>query len=96
MIMEVCGTPDPETLSLITNEYAMKYVSEMPVKKKIPISSIIKYPNALALDLLEKMLELNPHRRITAELALQHPYLAEFHDPTDEPTFKGTLDFSFE
>ena len=31
------------------------------------------------------MLELDAERRITAEQALAHPYLAQYADPTDEP-----------
>lgn len=56
------------------------------------------FPNlpADALDLLDKMLDMNPIRRITAEQALQHPFLESMHDPDDEPVFTGTLDFSFE
>ena len=39
----------------------------------------------LAIDLLEKMLELDSDKRISAEQALAHPYLAQYADPTDEP-----------
>merc|ERR1719206_548161 len=39
-----------------------------------------------AIDLLEKMLEVDADKRIRAEQTLSHPYLAEYADPTDEPT----------
>lgn len=35
--------------------------------------------------MLNKLLIFNPHRRITVDDALQHPYLAQYYDPTDEP-----------
>jgi serine/threonine protein kinase len=31
------------------------------------------------------MLQLDPNERITCEQALEHPYLATFHDSDDEP-----------
>ena len=37
-----------------------------------------------ALDLLDKMLAFNPHKRITVEDALAHPYLEQYYDPSDE------------
>ena len=52
--------------------------------------------NPLALDLLDKMLDLNPRRRIKVDEALAHPFLESMHDPEDEPSFEGTIDFSFE
>lgn len=44
------------------------------------------FPNAdpKALDLLDKMLTFNPHKRIAVEQALAHPYLEQYYDPADE------------
>lgn len=48
-----------------------------------------------AVDLLEGMLDLDPEKRIDVESSLKHPYLAQYHDPLDEPT-AGPFDNSFE
>lgn len=48
-----------------------------------------------AVDLLEKMLDLDPASRIDVETAISHPYLDQYHDPADEPTAKP-FDHSFE
>jgi serine/threonine protein kinase len=90
------GTPDPETRKLISNEYALKYVESLPEKAKVPLKELIPDAPAEALDLLDRMLDLNPNTRITINEALEHPFLASLHDEEDEPTFKGTCDFSFE
>ena len=42
-----------------------------------------------AIDLIDKMLQLDPENRITCESALEHPYLRAYHDPEDEP--EGSL-----
>ena len=38
-----------------------------------------------AIDLLEKTLDMDADKRITAEQALAHQYLSVYSDPQDEP-----------
>jgi len=52
--------------------------------------------NQLALDLLDKMLEFNPTKRVSVEEALKHPYLARLHHPASETVCKAAFDFEFE
>eukprot|EP00850_Spirogloea_muscicola_P004411 SM000019S04955 [mRNA] locus=s19:207086:209990:+ [translate_table: standard] len=39
----------------------------------------------LAIDFAERLLDINPTKRMTAVQALSHPYLANLRDPSDEP-----------
>jgi serine/threonine protein kinase len=48
----------------------------------------------VAVDLLEKMLNIDPEKRITTTEALTHPYVSNYSDPDDEPVFEKTLDWS--
>ena len=53
------------------------------------------FPNASgpALDLLDRLLQFIPLKRLNAEQALSHPYMAELHDPEDE--LKCEVEFEF-
>uniref|UniRef100_A0A146LVE3 mitogen-activated protein kinase n=1 Tax=Lygus hesperus TaxID=30085 RepID=A0A146LVE3_LYGHE len=95
LIMEVLGTPSAEFMQRISSESARMYIQSLPVLKKRNFSDVFKGANPSAIDLLEKMLELDPGKRITAEQALAHPYLAQYADPSDEPSSQP-YDESFE
>ena len=71
-------------------------MQSLPFKPKIPWDRL--YPNAhpQALDLLEKMLTFNPHKRIQVEDALAHPYLDQYYDPQDEPVAQEPFKFEME
>ena len=51
---------------------------------------------ALALDLLKGLLTFNPDSRITVEEALRHPFLEQYHDPSDEPKAERPFDIDME
>ena len=40
----------------------------------------------MLLIFLSCLLHFNPEKRLTAEQALSHPYVAKFHNPDEEPT----------
>ncbi|XP_029051198.1 mitogen-activated protein kinase p38b-like isoform X2 [Osmia bicornis bicornis] len=84
-VLVLCGTPTEETLSKITSQEARNYIQSLPPLKKKNFKDVFRGANPLAIDLLELMLELDAEKRITAEQALAHPYLAQYADPTDEP-----------
>lgn len=63
---------------------------------KVPFQQLFPRANPDALDLLDRMLAFDPSSRIGVEEALEHRYLAIWHDSSDEPSCPTTFDFSFE
>ena len=81
------------------NSDKLDIVEDLNDKSKIQtFDQLFAKHNPAATDLLKKMLVVDPAQRITVKEALQHPFLAEFHDPDDEPeTDKlDAYDFDFE
>lgn len=95
LILGVLGTPNPETMARIGSSRAQEYIRKLPKMPKVPFTRLYPHATPLALDLLEKMLEFDPAKRITTEQCLAHPYLSHYHDPSDEPG-AGLFDFGFE
>lgn len=85
LILEVLGTPMGDDCFFIKSKRAREYIRSLPFCKKIPFRRIFPQADPLGIDLLERLLTFDPSKRITAEEALKHPYLATYHDPSDEP-----------
>lgn len=47
----------------------------------------------MLIDLVGKLLQFNPTKRLSAVEAIQHPYLADFANTKDETDFKGKIKF---
>lgn len=74
------------TLLKVHLDQAQDYIRSLPIKPRVPFSTLFPYANPLATDLLSQMLCFDPAKRISCEQALNHPYLQVWHDPADEPT----------
>jgi len=88
-IMELAGTPDQEFMSKIVSDDARTFIREKiqtSVRQDFGFFFRQFTSDENAIDLLDKMLVLDPDRRISATDALAHPYLADYHDLNDEPT----------
>jgi len=83
-IIEISGRPSKEDIDSIQSEFAPQMLENLPEPNERGLESM--YPNADpdAVDLLKKLLMFNPTRRITVEESLEHPYVAQFHNPEEE------------
>lgn len=94
-IMNLCGTPSDDLLDKINSDSARSFIQSLPKVPRRDFVHVFVGANPKAVQLLEKMLVLDTSERLTAEQALQHPYLEKFHDPEDEPVAEP-IDQSFE
>ncbi|XP_076610801.1 mitogen-activated protein kinase 15 [Chaetodon auriga] len=85
-IMSAIPHPSPEDILAIKSEYGSSVIQRMLLKPQVPLEDLLQ-PSVPpdALDLLRGLLVFNPDKRLTAEQALQHPYVARFHSPAKEP-----------
>ncbi|XP_006818890.1 uncharacterized protein LOC100376580 [Saccoglossus kowalevskii] len=97
LITDILGQPPDCVLDMITSDQVKNYFRRK-YRNKLPLPWKLKIPKANndALDLLTKMTMFDPKLRITAEEALKHPYLSEYHSPDSEPICFPKFDFSFE
>ncbi|XP_076060196.1 mitogen-activated protein kinase rl isoform X2 [Oratosquilla oratoria] len=95
-ILGVLGSPSQEDLNCIINEKARSYLQSLPLKPKVPWTKLYPTADLKALDLLDKMLTFNPHKRIVVEDALAHAYLEQYYDPADEPVAEEPFKFEME
>lgn len=96
LLTELLGTPTESDLRFIRNEDARRYLAQLPQHPRQSLSKVFPHVHPLAVDLVDKMLTLDPTKRITVEDALDHPYLARLHDVADEPICSDPFSFEFE
>lgn len=95
IITELLGSPPSGVIDTICSENTLKFVQSLPHREAIPFTERFANVEPDAVDLLSKILVFDSKKRITAVDALDHPYLAPYHDPNDEPLANEKFDWSF-
>jgi len=81
-IFQVLGPPSEEDIGSVSS--ASKYIQSVNISSRRPLESIFENADKAALDLLNKMLQFNPNKRITAAEAIEHEYLRSIRRPDME------------
>lgn len=97
VINQKLGHPDAEYISSIENKNAREILESLPETAEINWKEVLINGSDDEIDLIGRMLNWSPSKRISVDDALRHPYLASFHDPSDEPVTSPieNLDISF-
>ncbi|KAF8844044.1 CMGC MAPK protein kinase [Paxillus ammoniavirescens] len=85
LILDVIGTPTLDEFYSITSRRSRDYIRALPIRKRKPFTQLFPKASADAIDFLQKTLTFDPKKRLAVDEALEHPYLAAYHDPEDEP-----------
>ncbi|NWS35817.1 MK15 kinase, partial [Polioptila caerulea] len=91
-ILRVIPAPSSEDILALQSEYKASVINHMSSRQRVAFEDIFPSSTPLpALDLLKKLLVFNPDKRLTAEEALQHPYVSRFHCPSREPSLDSDV-----
>ncbi len=98
-LLELLGSPDERDIQAINSPYAKTILETIKIggpvnADKTPLQHLtnklrMKICDAPAegVDLLAHLLLFNPLKRISAENALRHPFLKQFHDSREESVY---------
>ncbi|RHY22308.1 hypothetical protein DYB32_009538 [Aphanomyces invadans] len=101
LIMNALGVPTDDELYFVTNARARKFMNteyhtRVPSLRSSLSVWLTDYISPDAMNLLERMLVLDPHKRIQVDDALAHPYFASIRTVGDETVAAAPFDFEFE
>ncbi|KAJ8548637.1 hypothetical protein ON010_g11034 [Phytophthora cinnamomi] len=102
LIFDVIGAPPPEATTRIQSSQAQRFLRSLGRKPKVSFRTL--FPNACdaAVDLLDRLLEFDPTKRISAQEALDHPYMQDIERKYQhrsggaDPPPSMRADFSFD
>ncbi|KAM6458426.1 mitogen-activated protein kinase 15 isoform 4-T4 [Liasis olivaceus] len=90
-ILRIIPPPSAEDLEAFHSVYRVSVINRASCQPQLTLEELLPASTPpQALDLLKQLLVFNPEKRITAEEALEHPYVQRFHCAAKEPA----LDYS--
>ena len=95
-VLAVTGRPTMEDVDSIRSSFAQSMLDNIPPTDVVSFNELFPDANPDAIDLIKKLLQFNPNKRITAEEALKHPYVSLFHNQMEEPVASGPIEIIYD
>jgi len=83
-VMEITGMPTQSDIESINSPLASTMLEQLPPVKQKKFRNLFPTASDEAIDFMKRLLTFNPNKRMTAEQCLEHPFVAQFHNPADE------------
>ncbi|KAL5016802.1 hypothetical protein ScPMuIL_006391 [Solemya velum] len=83
-IMSTIPTPTLEDIDSIKSAYGSSVLEKASTKAKKTFDDMMPDAPKDGIDLMKKLLHFNPDKRISVDEALRHPFVARFHNPSEE------------
>ncbi|OWZ24089.1 CMGC/MAPK protein kinase [Phytophthora megakarya] len=100
LILQLVGSPPANDMGFITNTKAKRWMARQQQQETKPLNSVCPNAPSEALDLMAKLLQFDPRKRISVDDAIAHPFLAPCRadgvDMDSERLAVSAFDFSFE
>uniref|UniRef100_A0A158P8D4 mitogen-activated protein kinase n=1 Tax=Angiostrongylus cantonensis TaxID=6313 RepID=A0A158P8D4_ANGCA len=96
MITKLCGSPDEDLMRKIeaTSPATRRVVESYKQYKRQDFRQRFSGYPPLFVDFLDKILVLDPEKRLTVDSSLAHPYFADYVDASDEPVATTSFDLN--
>ena len=91
-VLEITGSPSKEDIASLQSPQAPAIIDSLKITRHKTLNDIFPLLSVEGLGLLKKLLQFNPNKRPTIEQALNHPYLAQFHDEEEEIVCKKIIE----
>ncbi|KAK7491952.1 hypothetical protein BaRGS_00016798 [Batillaria attramentaria] len=82
----MCSIPTPSRgdIDSLRSAYGASVLDKASGKPKKPLEDMLSEAPVEGVDLMRRLLQFNPDKRITADEALRHPFVSRFHNPAEE------------
>lgn len=83
-ILKYIPQPSKADIDSIQSHYGPSVIERASSGPKKSLDDLVPHTTKESLDLLRRLLQFNPNKRITAEESLTHPYVISFHNSKEE------------
>ncbi|KAM3841403.1 mitogen-activated protein kinase 15 isoform 2-T3 [Vipera latastei] len=91
-ILHVIPPPSAEDVEAFRSDYRVSVINRVSSQPQLTLEELLPASTPpQALDLLKRLLVFNPEKRLTAEEALEHPYVQRFHCAAKEPALDRSV-----